>query len=140
MKKLVIVSGYFNPLHIGHLDYFTKAKKHGNFLLVIVNNDLQREIKGSKKFMNEKERAKIISHLSLVDYVYLSIDIDKTVSRTIRKIHKDYGGKHSLYFANGGDQSNECPEKKICEELGILMIDNLGEKIQSSSWLLENEN
>ena len=78
----------FNPLHIGHLDYFTKAKKHGDFLLVIVNNDLQREIKGSKKFMNEKERAKIISHLSLVDYVYLSIDIDKTVSRTIRKFTK----------------------------------------------------
>ena len=61
------------------------------------------------------------------------------MSRTIRKIHKDYGGKHSLYFINGGDQSNECPEKKICEELRILMIDNLGEKIQSSSWLLENE-
>ena len=139
-KKGIIVSGYFNPLHKGHLEYFIFAKKRGDELIVIVNNDIQRKIKGSKKFMLEEERMLIISSLKIVDKVFLSIDKDSTVSKTIKKIHQDLSHKYCLFFANGGDQTNDCPEKKMCNELNIEMIDNLGNKIQSSSWLLKNEN
>ena len=67
-NKLIIVSGYFNPLHKGHIEYFKLSKKIGDFLLVIINNDNQRKLKGSKKFMDQDEREIIISNLSLVDY------------------------------------------------------------------------
>ena len=137
-KKAVIVSGYFNPIHKGHLEYFEKAKSFGDLLFVIVNSDHQRSLKGSKKFQDEEERVLIISSLRIVDKTILSIDKDKTVQETIKKIQKDEGDKYHLYFANGGDQNNEkIPEKEICQHLNIKLIDGLGEKIQSSSWLLK---
>jgi len=143
-KKVIIVSGYFNPLHVGHIEYFRKAKACGDKLCVIVNNDFQRALKGSKPFMNEQERLCIIDNLRLVDYAILSVDTDRTVCETIREIHNLYapmwGEEVKLFFANGGDQTNETiPEREVCEELGIGLIDGLGEKVQSSSWLLENE-
>ena len=87
MRKGVIVSGYFNPLHKGHIEYLKLSKKKGDFLIVIVNNDFQRELKGSKKFMDETERQLIISELNVVDKVYLSIDKDRSVSKTIQMIY-----------------------------------------------------
>ena len=139
-KKAIIVSGYFNPLHKGHLEYFRFAKQTGDLLFVIINNDFQRKIKGSKEFMDEKERMEIISSLRLVDKVYLSIDQDASVSKTIEKIYLENKNNFKLFFANGGDQNNDkIPEKDICLELGVDLIDNLGEKIQSSSWLLNKE-
>jgi len=144
MKKIIIVSGYFNPLHVGHIEYFRKAKAYGDKLCVIVNSDFQRALKGSKPFMNEEERLCIINNLRLVDYAILSVDTDGTVCETIREINslyvlmEDEGVR--LFFANGGDQTNDIiPEREICEKLGIKLIDGLGEKIQSSSWLLDNE-
>ena len=134
---IVIVSGYFNPLHKGHIEYFNLAKSYGDKLIVIVNNDIQRELKGSEEFMLEKERSLIISELIIVDDVFLSIDTDRSVVQTLIKIHTIYSKKYNLIFANGGDQSNkDVPELKQCKKLGIKMIDNIGEKIQSSSWLL----
>ena len=138
--KAVIVSGYFNPLHKGHLEYLNHAKAIADKLIVIVNNDHQRELKGSKAFQGEDERVIIISNLKAVDEVVLSIDQDRTVCDTIRHISEKFGKEYDLAFANGGDQSNESsPEAPICNELGINLIDGLGEKIQSSSWLLEKE-
>jgi len=140
MKKAVIVSGYFNPLHKGHIEYFNLAKKGFDFLIVIVNNDEQRKLKGSKEFMKQDERKLIINSLEIVDKVYLSIDKDRSVNKTIQAIHSDWINKYELCFANGGDQDNESiPEKKTCNNLGIKLIDNLGSKIQSSSWLLNRE-
>ena len=140
MKKAVIVSGYFNPLHKGHIEYFHMAKKHGDMLYVIVNNDHQREIKGSKFFMNEEERVIIVNELGVVDKVFLSIDNDRTVNKTLKKIHKEYSKEFYLSFANGGDQDNsKIPEFDNCESLGINLIDGLGKKIQSSSWILKKE-
>jgi len=137
-KKAIIVSGYFNPLHKGHIELFHSAKKFGDTLIVIVNNDIQRSQKGSKEFMQEEERVIIIKELKIVDIVILSIDKDRTVCKTIENIYNDYSEKMELYFANGGDQSNnDIPENDICRELGIQLIDNLGDKIQSSSWLLD---
>ena len=138
--KAIIVSGYFNPLHKGHLEYLNNAKAIADKLIVIVNNDHQRELKGSKMFQDEEERVIIISNLKAVDEVVLSIDQDRTVCETIRYISEKFGKEYDLAFANGGDQNNEIiPEIPVCEELGIALIDGLGEKIQSSSWLLEKE-
>jgi cytidyltransferase-like protein len=140
--KAVIVSGYFNPLHKGHIEYFENAKSSGDelhktYLFVIVNNDHQRALKGSKEFQDEMERLFIVSSLRQVDKCFLSIDKDRTVIETIKQIHEKYSSNYDLAFANGGDQNNDTiPEKPVCEELGIKLIDGLGDKIQSSSWLL----
>ena len=138
--KAIIVSGYFNPLHKGHLEYLNHAKAIADKLIVIVNNDHQRALKASKAFQDEEERVIIISNLKAVDEVVLSVDQDRTVCETIRHISEKFGKEYDLAFANGGDQSNESsPESPICKELGIALIDGLGEKIQSSSWLLEKQ-
>ena len=137
-KKVIIVSGYFNPLHKGHIEYFLNAKKHGDKLFVIVNSDYQRKIKGSKEFMKEDERVFIINQLKIVDKSFISIDRDRSVCETIKIIHNEYSLKYDLCFANGGDQTNDSiPEKPICKKLNISLIDKLGSKIQSSSWLLK---
>ena len=139
MIKTVVVSGYFNPLHKGHIEYFENAKEHGDQLWVIVNSDLQRELKGSKEFMSEQERLTIIESLRVVDFAILSIDKDRTVCQTIELLNSlNYGNK--LIFANGGDQTNDTiPEREVCERLGIVLLDGLGDKVQSSSWLLSEE-
>ena len=139
-KKVIIVSGYFNPIHKGHIEYFHKAKKLGDKLFVIVNNDFQRELKGSKKFMLEDERILIINELKVVDMAFLSIDKNKNVSSSIEYLHSSFFRDYDFMFVNGGDQNNQTiPESIICKKLGIKLVDGLGEKIQSSSWLL-NEN
>ena len=137
-KKAIIVSGYFNPIHKGHLEYFQNAKKLADILFVIVNNDHQRALKQSKEFQLEDERMLIVSSLKPVDKAVLSIDTDRTVCATIANIAKEYGQEYDLAFANGGDQNNQTiPERPICEKMGIALLDGLGDKIQSSSWLLK---
>lgn len=137
-KKAIIVSGYFNPIHKGHLEYFNNAKALCDELFVIVNNDHQRELKGSKEFQKEDERIIIVSNIKAVDKAILSIDQDRTVCETIRMIASEYRTEYELAFANGGDQNNDTiPERSICEEMNIALIDGLGYKIQSSSWLLK---
>ena len=138
MPKAIIVSGYFNPIHKGHLDYFNQAKALADELIVIVNNDFQRELKGSQEFQLEDERVIIVSNIKAVDRVYLSVDQDRTVCQTITKIAEELGATHDLAFANGGDQNNQSiPEVPVCQKLGVTLIDGLGDKIQSSSWLLK---
>jgi cytidyltransferase-like protein len=137
-KKGIIVSGYFNPIHKGHIEYFNKAKALADELFVIINNDHQRALKGSKEFQQEKERVFIVSNIKSVDNCVLSIDQDRTVCKTIEKIALDFGADFNLSFANGGDQTNDiCPERPICVQMGITLVDGLGDKIQSSSWLLK---
>tara|TARA_Y100000768_G_scaffold30484_1_gene20161 strand:+ start:611 stop:1039 length:429 start_codon:yes stop_codon:yes gene_type:complete len=137
MKRAIIVSGYFNPIHKGHIEYFKLAKEKADKLIVIVNNDLQRKLKNSKEFMNEDERMLIVKELKLVDKVFLSLDTDRSVSKTLETIHDKLSKKFYLSFANGGDQNNNSiPESDVCNKLGIKLIDQLGNKIQSSSWLL----
>ena len=138
MKKATIVSGYFNPIHKGHLELLEIAKGIGDMLIVIVNSDLQRYLKGSKEFQLEEERLTIIKAIKYVDWAMVSVDIDKTQIQSLREVHAIYGETHELSFANGGDQNNDTiPESLICKELGIKLIDGLGQKIQSSSWLLD---
>ena len=136
--KAIIVLGYFNPLHKGHLELFEKAKANGDELWVIVNSDYQRELKGSKEFMKEDERITIISSVGIVDRSLVSIDKDKTQCKTLAFLAKENNKKYDLFFANGGDQNNKSiPEVPICKKLNIGLIEGLGDKIQSSSWLLK---
>ena len=137
--KAIIVSGYFNPLHKGHVELFHRAKSKGDLLFVIVNNDSQRKLKGSKKFMLEDERVLIINELKITDKVFLSIDEDRTVNKTLEFIFENYNNSFELIFANGGDQFNKgIPEEENCIKLGIKLIDGLGDKIQSSSKILKS--
>ncbi len=141
MLKIIIVSGYFNPIHKGHLEYFINAKSQGDLLFVIVNSDHQRALKGSKEFQKEDERLFLVQHIKEVDQAFLSIDQDRTVCKSLEMLHFQFGETHQLVFANGGDQSNNSiPELDICKALGIELIDGLGAKIQSSSWLLKKLN
>jgi D-beta-D-heptose 7-phosphate kinase/D-beta-D-heptose 1-phosphate adenosyltransferase len=139
-KKLLIVSGYFNPIHKGHLEYFNNAKELADELFVIVNSDLQRSLKGSKEFQKEAERLFIVQNIKAVDKAMISVDQDRTVCASIRSVFERYGDTYQIGFANGGDQYNHSiPEAPICRELQIELIDGLGAKIQSSSWLLNKK-
>ena len=132
MKKIVCVSGYFDPLHVGHIEYFEKSKLLGDELMVIVNNDHQASLKKGQSFMPENERVQIIKSLRCVDHVILSIDTNRTVCETLRTVEPK-----PTYFCNGGDQNNDTiPEGYICKERNIECLDGFGEKIQSSSWLI----
>ena len=136
--KAIIVSGYFNPFHKGHVELFEKAKQAGDQLWVIVNSDLQRKLKGSKEFMDENERYIIINAIRYVDKALISIDQDKTQCSTLTYLADNYNKDFDLFFANGGDQNIESiPEVHVCREKGIGLLEGLGDKIQSSSWLLK---
>ncbi|MDC3077129.1 adenylyltransferase/cytidyltransferase family protein [Flavobacteriales bacterium] len=125
--KTVAISGYFDPIHVGHLEYIKEARKLGDKLIVIVNNNHQCVLKKGKPFMDENDRVLITSSLKDVDDVFLSIDKDKTVCKSLEQIKPDI-------FANGGDRKNyEIPESTICKKYNIQIIDGLGEKIRSSS-------
>jgi len=131
---IVAVSGYFNPLHVGHLKMIEEAKRLGDLLVVIVNSDAQVKIKGSVPFMNNRDRMRIVKALKSVDKVVLSIDKDKTVCKTLAKIKPNI-------FANGGDRASakDIPETAVCEQLGIKMVFNVGgKKSDSSSDLIKN--
>jgi D-beta-D-heptose 7-phosphate kinase/D-beta-D-heptose 1-phosphate adenosyltransferase len=137
-QKAIIVSGYFNPIHKGYLEYFNNAKALADKLFVIVNNDYQRALKGSREFQDENERMIIVSNIKAVDKAILSIDTDRTVCKTIESIASQFGSEFDLGFANGGDQNNDTiPEREVCEKNSVALIDGLGDKIQSSSWLLK---
>ena len=126
MKKIA-VSGYFDPIHVGHIECINNAKKLGDWLVVIVNNNNQCALKKGKYFMDEKDRVLIVKNIKAVDEVFLSIDEDKTVCKSLKKVNPDV-------FANGGDRKNyEIPESKVCKENNIQIIDGLGDKIRSSS-------
>lgn len=129
----VATSGYFNPLHKGHLALLREAKKLGDVLMVIVNNDEQVKIKGSKSFMDQDERAQIIKALRCVDKVYISIDTDGTQRKTLAKLKPNI-------FAKGGDSTPEnTPELALCKAMGTKVVFGVGGgKLQSSSTLKDN--
>jgi cytidyltransferase-like protein len=126
MRKIA-VSGYFDPIHVGHVEYINKAKKLGDWLIVIVNNNKQCALKKGKHFMDENDRVLIVKNIKAVDEAFLSIDDDKTVCKSLKEVNPDV-------FANGGDRKNyEIPESIVCKENNIEIIDGLGDKIRSSS-------
>jgi len=137
--KIAIVSGYFNPLHVGHLDYLQAARELADKLLVIVNSDYQVTLKGSTPFMNQSDRLKIVSALRCVDGVYLSTDKDASVLGTLKHVlvQNQANGRNRFMFCNGGDRSNtNTPEERLCSSnsYNLTSVYNVGgEKRQSSS-------
>jgi rfaE bifunctional protein nucleotidyltransferase chain/domain len=129
--KIIATSGYFDPLHVGHLESIELAKKLGGKLVVIVNNDKQAILKKGRPFMPQEERMKIVKALKCVDEVILSIDEDRSVCKTLEMLKPDI-------YAKGGDRNlDNVPEAEVCKRLGIKIVDGLGKKIQSSSWLIK---
>ena len=142
MQKAIIVSGYFNPLHKGHIQYFKMAKEKANKLIVIVNSDYQVTLKGSTPFMREEDRIRIIKSLKAVDKVYLSTDRDESVLETLKHllVQNQANGRNSFLFCNGGDRSGaNTPEERLCSSNShhLTSVYNVGgNKRQSSSDLI----
>ena len=143
MTRIVVVSGYFNPLHVGHLDYLESAKKLGDFLIVIVNNDDQVKIKGSTPFMSLEDRIRIVKSLDCVSQAIPSVDEDSSVVQTLNILHTKYSldwDFDEMIFANGGDRkADDIPEYELCEKRGITMAFNVGGGHTQSSSILLNK-
>lgn len=136
-KRVVVVSGGWDPVHIGHVRLFKEARKLGDELVVILNNDNWLRKKKGSVFMPQDERREIIEALSAVDRVVLSQHPlnpkDMSVVEDLKRIRPDI-------FANGGDRvKKNIPEVAVCREIGCKMVFNVGQggKVQSSSWLLK---
>lgn len=133
--KVVIVSGYFNPLHGGHLDMLEAAGAMGDKLITVVNNDRQQLLKKGKIILDEKNRLRLMRALRAVNEVVLSIDEDPTIARTLEMIARQHPGDE-LIFANGGDRNNEkaIPEAEVCKQYHIEMRFDAGaDKVDSST-------
>ena len=136
---VVAVSGGFDPVHIGHVRMFSEAKKLGDKLVVILNNDNWITKKKGGAFMPDHERKEVIEALAMVDKVIVSLHpenpADMSVCKELELLRPDI-------FANGGDRKNEndIPEAAVCKQYNIEMVFNVGKggKIQSSSWLLDH--
>lgn len=127
--KRVIVSGYFNPLHGGHLDLFEAAAKLGEYLIVVVNNDKQAVMKKGKIILDEQNRLRLVAALRDVDEAMLSIDDDPSQTESLRAIRKKYPDDE-LVFANGGDRREglSLPENEfnMCQQCNIEMVFGVG--------------
>lgn len=136
MKTVIIISGYFNPIHLGHINLIKSAKALGDYLIVIVNNDKQQIMKKGKIIMNENERLEVVEAVRYVDEALLSIDEDNTINQTIDMLAQKYKGD-KIIFANGGDRDSEkaIPEAGVCEKNNIEMKFGVGgsDKKNSSS-------
>lgn len=129
--KVVIVSGFFNPLHGGHLDMIEAARKLGDKLIVIVNNDKQQILKKGKIILDEENRTRLMWALRDVDEVVLSIDDEPPVIKTLEVVAKHHPDEE-LIFANGGDRDGErvVPETDICKQYGIKMLFGVGTDVR----------
>lgn len=134
--KRVIISGFFNPLHGGHLDIIEAASKLGDYLIVIVNNDQQQIEKKGKIILDEENRVRLMGALRYVDEVVLGIDPPGghwPSTQTLAMIADKYPDDE-LIFANGGDRSDAGrlpgPEGDMCIERGIKMVFGVGTDVR----------
>jgi cytidyltransferase-like protein len=140
--KMGIISGYFNPIHMGHIEYIQGAIEQCELLTVIINNDYQVALKGAKKFMDENHRKNILQNIKGVTEAIISLDSDITVCKTLEELYKFYHEKFNLIFFNSGDRdkSNSVSSEIIlCNELGIEYQYIPRPKLYSSSEILKNK-
>ena len=147
-KKIVMVSGGFDPVHIGHVRLFQEAKKLGDELVVVINNDNWKRQKGKHVFMPEDERKEIIEAFACVDRVIITKQPKNPKGPKAMSVRKELKKIKPHIFANGGDRDEEDAKNpnsslyydiETCRLLGIEMVFNIGHggKVQSSSWLVE---
>jgi glycerol-3-phosphate cytidylyltransferase/D-beta-D-heptose 7-phosphate kinase/D-beta-D-heptose 1-phosphate adenosyltransferase len=136
----VIVSGYFNPLHIGHLRMLQAGRAAGDKLVVIVNNDVQQVLKKGSVIMPEGDRREIVAAIGIVDEAVIAVDDDATVIASIELIARREEGRR-LLFGNGGDRDSAAvvPEQEVCDRYGVEMVFDMGgtDKADSSSRINE---
>ena len=136
MSSIVVVSGYFNPIHLGHVRMLEAASQLGDKLVVIVNNDLQQRLKKGKIIMTADERLEVVQAIRFVDEAVIALDEDPSIVRTLENVAKAHAGA-SMIFANGGDRKSaaDVPETAVCERYGIAMRFGVGgfDKLNSSS-------
>ena len=147
MTKLAIVSGGFDPLHAGHVEMINRASLivgNGGGVIVILNKDDYLTKKKGKPFMQFFERKIILDNLKIVDLVIKPTDKDDTVRETLKSLAELAGNEYKLFFCQGGDRNHDesnpanTPEHDVCKEVGIETVYGLGDKVQSSSWLIKN--
>ena len=133
-----MVSGYFNPIHAGHVEYLRLAREFvgpGGRVIAIVNSDAQSMLKKGSSLVPQEDRRRVVEAVRYVDVAIVSVDSDRTVRETLRQLSASE--PRPTHFVNGGDVVSSCSEERVCEELGIQLVYGLGDKIQSSSWILE---
>ncbi len=145
--KVILISGGFDPVHKGHIECINNAKELANEVWIGLNNDEWLTRKKGRSFMNEQERAFVMSNLKNVDWVYVMNPKDYLDNTAIdfievsrKKFIKENGDlpRGAMAFGNGGDRTETTtPENSVCDSFGIDSVWGLGEKVQSSSWLLE---
>jgi D-beta-D-heptose 7-phosphate kinase/D-beta-D-heptose 1-phosphate adenosyltransferase len=135
---IAITSGYFDPIHLGHLELLELSRKQGDALWVIVNTDAQAALKKGKAFMPEKTRLGIVKALRVVDRAVLSVDTDGSVCATLDQLLAEAkAAGHTAVFCKGGDRhAGNIPEMAVLQRHGSRLIDGLGAKIDSSSAIL----
>jgi len=143
VRRVAIVSGYFNPLHIGHLDMMEAARALADGLVVIVNNDAQQELKKGKVITTESDRLRIVEALRITDAALVAVDTDGSVAASLELVHAAYPGI-DLTFCNGGDRDparDAVPtvESAVCERLGIEMAWGVGGATKADSSSRINE-
>ena len=133
-ETLVIVSGYFSPLHVGHLNMIEAAASAGDKVVVIVNNNAQQVLKKGKVIIDEADRLRIVKALRAVDEAVIAIDHDGAVSESIAAI-ADSHPDHDIIFGNGGDRESGAvvPETDVCDRYGITMVFDLGGNTKADS-------
>ena len=131
--KIVVTSGYFDPIHVGHIEYLKRAKEVGDFHICIVNNDEQAKLKKGRAFMPAEDRKEIIEALKYVDDAVIAVDEDESVKKTLEHIVCAHPWD-TIIFAKGGDRVvANTPEADMCHAKGIYILEGLGGKVRSSS-------
>jgi glycerol-3-phosphate cytidylyltransferase/D-beta-D-heptose 7-phosphate kinase/D-beta-D-heptose 1-phosphate adenosyltransferase len=133
-RVAIVISGYFSPLHVGHLDLIDDAASRADEVIVIVNNNAQQMMKKGKVILDEVDRLRIVQALRAVDHAFIAIDEDRTVSASLAKVAADFPD-HQLIFANGGDRSSDevVPETAVCRENNIEMVFDMGGTTKADS-------
>jgi len=141
--KVAIVSGYFNPMHIGHLQMIKAARALAPHLVVIVNNDQQQLLKKGRILMTEDDRLAIVAELRSVDEAFVAVDSDSAVAESLRTVRERYPDAE-LLFCNGGDRDPDqdavpSAEARLADEIGLQLVYGVGgeDKADSSSRINE---